>query len=454
MSERFDLAVKGGTIVGPKGRAQLDVYIRGGRIAALAPASEGLPAARELDAAGQLVLPGGVDTHVHFMDPGDPSREDFMTGSAAAAARGVTTVVEHTHGWPVNTAARLAEKIEHLEGRSHVDYGLAAHVWPEHIDELAGIWRGGATFFKAFTCETHGVPAIDADAMMQLADRLVELRAPCLIHCEDDHVTAGNERRLRESLRSDFGIVPAWRSREAELVSVAMVAAVARRSGARMIVAHASDAEVLDMIERERAAGADLLAESCPQYLHLREDEVLQQGPFRKFTPPARIRSDAEERWMWDRFESGSIHHLSSDHAPATRDQKTDGDIWSVHFGLPGIDTTFPVMVHAALEGRTSLERVVEAYCEQPARLYGLRGKGRIEPGFDADLALLDPSASWTVADEDVISRAGWSPYAGRRLRGRFTATVLRGEEIAAGADPSDRERSGRFLPGAGAASA
>jgi dihydroorotase (multifunctional complex type) len=451
MSERFDLAVRGGTLVRPGGRAELDVYVRDGKIAATAPRDRPLPAREELDAAGRFVLPGGVDTHVHFMDPGDASREDFPTGSAAAAARGVTTVVEHTHGWPVTDAARLAEKVEHLEGRSHVDYGLAAHVWPDKIDGLAEIWSGGATYFKAFTCETHGVPAIEAGAMLELAERLVELNATCLVHCEDDHLTASAERRLREEHRSDGGIVPAWRSREAELVSVAMVAAVARRSGARMAVAHASSAEVLDLIERERAAGADLFAESCPQYLHLREDEVLREGAFRKFTPPARIRSEGDERRMWDRFESGSIHHISSDHAPATRAQKRDGDIWSVHFGLPGVDTTFPIMTHAALAGRTSLERVVEAYCELPARLYGIRGKGRIEVGYDADMALLDPEDSWRVSDEDVISKAGWSPYSGRELRGRFTATVLRGEVIARGAAPSGDSRRGRFLPGAGA---
>jgi dihydroorotase (multifunctional complex type) len=448
---RYELAVRGGTLVGPQGRAELDVYVDDGKVAALVPPSERRPAERELDASGLLVLPGGVDTHVHFMDPGDPSREDFPTGSAAAATRGVTTVVEHTHGRPVTDPEQLAEKLAHLDGRSHVDYGLAAHVWPDRLDRLPELWTAGVTYFKAFTCETHGVPAIDAATMMRLARTLVEIGAPCLVHCEDDHLTATAERELRAAHRADGGIVPAWRSREAELVSVSMVAAVARRTGARMVVAHASNVEVLDLIDRERAAGADLVAESCPQYLHLHEDEVLREGAFRKFTPPARIRSEIDERQMWERLESGSIHHLSSDHAPATREQKQDGDIWKAHFGLPGVDTTYPIMAGAALAGRTSLERVVEAYCELPARLYGIRGKGKVEPGFDADLALLDPSAGWSVSDEDVISKAGWTPYAGRELRGRFVATVLRGTPIAEGASPAGQERQGRFLPGAGA---
>ncbi|MBK5232125.1 MAG: amidohydrolase family protein [Thermoleophilia bacterium] len=451
MSEPFDLAVRGGEVITPKGRARLDLYTREGKVAALLPADERAEATEAIDASGLIVMPGGVDTHVHFMDPGDPEREDFPTGSAAAAVRGVTTVVEHTHGGPVTGVAELEAKLAHLEGRSHVDFGLAAHVWPDRMDGLAGLWRGGITYFKAFTCETHGVPAIDADTLFELAGHLVTLNAPCLLHCEDDDMTSRAEERLRAAHRSDGAIVPEWRSRDAELVSVSTVNLVARRSGARLIVAHASSAEVLELIGRERNLGSPVVAESCPQYLYLREDEVLDKGAFRKFTPPARLRSDAEETRMWELFNDCSIHHLSSDHAPATAAQKRDGDLWDVHFGLPGIDTTYAVMIHAALSGRTSLERVAEAYCDAPARVYGLAAKGRIEPGFDADLALLDPEGSWQVEDSDVVSKAGWSPYTGRRLRGRIVKTVLRGELIAEGGRSPSAPFRGRFLPGAGA---
>jgi dihydroorotase len=450
MTAPFDMAVRGGLVASPTGCAPLDIYVRDGRIAAVSPRGRELDAATVLDASGRLVLPGGVDTHVHFMEPGDPEREDFLTGSAAAAARGVTTVVEHTHGWPVTDAARLREKVSHLEGRSHVDFGLAAHVWPDKVGELESLWRDGVTYFKAFTCATHGVPAIDNDALLRIGQRLAEIGAPCLVHCEDDVLTAHAERRLRSSGRSDGSIIPSWRSREAELLSVTTVSEIARWTGARFVIAHASSPEVLDVIAREHAAGSPVVAESCPQYLHLREAEVLTHGAFRKFTPPARLRSDHDEQRMWAAFDGGLIHHISSDHAPATRAQKQAGDLWSVHFGLPGIDTTFPLMLHAALTGRTSLERVVDAYCEAPARLYGLRGKGRLAVGYDGDLALVDPDAEVEITDDDVISKAGWSPYAGRRLRGRVTATVVRGNVIARDGAPVCAP-SGRFLPGPGA---
>jgi allantoinase len=452
VSERFDMVIRGGTVVNARARSRLDVYVRDGRIAALAPPerADEMDAAEVLDAAGMLVLPGMVDTHVHFMDPGDTSREDFPTGTAAAARAGVTTVVEHTHGWPVTTLDRLRQKLDHLDGRAHVDYGLAAHVWPEHMDELAGLWRAGIAYFKAFTCETHGVPAIDADRLFELADRLAPLAAPCLVHCEDDLITARNEKRLREALRRDGGIVPEWRSREAEMVATGAVAMIARLRQVRFLVAHASSADVLDLLARERALGSPVLAETCPQYLHLREAEVLDEGAFRKFTPPARIRSNEDERRMWSAFESGLVHHLSTDHAPATADQKRDGDVWDVHFGLPGIDTTLPVMLSAALAGRTSVERIVQTYSANPARVYGFASKGAIAPGFDADVVVVDPAAEWTLTDEAIVSKAGWTPYAGMRLTGRVSTTLLRGRVLVRDGEPVEGAPAGRFLAGAG----
>ena len=451
MSERFDLAVRGGTVVSAAGRAELDVYVRSGRVAAVLAPGEVADAAETIDARGLLVLPGMVDTHVHFMDPGDREREDFLTGSAAAALRGVTTVVEHTHGWQVTTAARLEEKRQHLRERSHVDFALAAHVTPESLGQLPALWRAGAAYFKAFTCATHGVPAVASDRLLDLAEILNELGATCLVHCEDDLMTAANERRLREEMRTDGGIVPEWRSREAELVAVGTVAVVARARGARMVVAHASSAEVLDVVASERARGSPLAAESCPQYLHLWEDEVLEEGPFRKFTPPARIRSTEEEQAMWDALAHGRVHLLSSDHAPSTREQKQAGTIWEAHFGLPGIDTTLALLLDASLAGRVPLELVVDAYATAPARRYGLLGKGRVAPGFDADMALVDPGPAWEITDDAVVSRAGWTPYAGRTVRGRVEVTLLRGRVVAREGRLLDGPPAGRFLPGAGA---
>lgn len=450
MSDSFDLVVRGGLVVTARGRAPLDVYVREGQVVTLESRHQKHRATRVIDAEGLLVLPGMVDTHVHLMDPGDQSREDFPSGTAAAACNGVTTIIEHTHGWPVTTVGRLTEKREYLCGRSYVDFGLAAHVWPDHLPDLRTLWRAGAAFFKIFTCETHGVPAIHADLMLEVLGAVASFDGACLVHCEDDLMTARAEKLLREAGRDDPGVLPEWRSREAELVATGTIALLARLTGARATIAHVSSPETLTILSTEQRFGSPAVAETCPQYLFLREEEVFEHGAFRKFTPPARIRSHADADAMWTAFNSGAVHLLSTDHAPSTAEQKRAGDIWSAHFGLPGLDTTFPLMLDAALTGRTSLERLVTAYAQAPARRYRLHGKGRIGPGADADLVLVDPAARRTLSDGAVRSKARWTPYAGRVVQGRVVTTLLGGSVVVEDGKLA-QERNGRFLPGPGA---
>jgi dihydroorotase len=442
------LVVRGGTVVTARGRAPLDLLVRGGRVAALLGRGE-LAGAPSVEADGLLVLPGFVDTHVHLMEPGDGTREDFPAGTRAALSQGVTTIVEHTHGWPVTTPARLAEKLGVVAGRSWVDYGLAAHVWPDQFAWFGPLWRAGITFFKIFTCDTHGVPGLDTGLLLESLGLLAGLGAPTLVHCEDGPITAAAERRLRALGRRDPSILPEWRSREAELVAVTAVCLLARLTRARTTIAHASSPEVLDAVSAAGSGGADVVAESCPQYLLLTEEEVGWHGALRKFTPPARLRGTADSDRMWAALRDGRIHHVSSDHAPSTRAQKAAGPFWDVPFGLPGLDTTGPLLIDAALAGRISLERLVEAYATAPARRYGLRGKGDLRPGCDADLTLVDPAARRMLADSAVRSRAGWTPYAGREVRGQVVATMLRGM-VADSRGEADGQPDGRFLPGPG----
>lgn len=443
----YDLGLIGGTIVSPTGREQQNLYVREGKIGAVT--HERMRAAREIDVSGLLVLPGMIDTHVHFMDPGDPSREDFPTGSRAAICNGVTTVVEHTHGWPVRTPSELEQKLEHLRGRSYVDFGLAAHVWPDSLHHIPALWAAGIDMFKIFTCNTHGVPAVAGATLRDALAAIAEIDGLALIHAEDDQMTAADEARLLSEGREDPGVIPEWRSLLAEQLAVAAAVQVARVTGARAGIAHASSPAVVELVERLRN-GTSIFIESCPQYFYLLEEEILQEGPLRKFTPPARAHSPDDLDRMWELLAAGRIDYISSDHAPATREQKFAENIWKVHFGLPGIDTTFAVMLDAALQGRISLERLVEIYSAAPARIHRMYPrKGHLGVGADADIVVVDPHESRTLSDSAVISKAGWTPYHGRTVRGRVRYTFLRGimmvdQGVVTG------ELSGRYLPGPG----
>jgi dihydroorotase (multifunctional complex type) len=437
----------GGSVVTVDGVVEAHVVVDGEKVVAL---TNDPPSGEQVDVDGLLLFPGMIDTHVHLMDPGPTEREDFPTGTGAAAARGATTIIEHTHGHPVREVGDLSAKLGHLAGRSNVDFGLAAHVWPDRIGDLASLWTAGVSFFKIFTCSTHGVPGLDAAQLLEAFEAIASVDGRTLVHCEDESLTAAAERILRSQGRSDPGILTKWRSREAELVAVASAAVLVESTGVRATFAHVSSADVIDVIDAARKRGADIAAEACPQYFAIDEDEVLEHGALRKFTPPARVRNDADRDRMWEAVRSGAFSHFSTDHAPSTIPQKAAGDFWDAPFGLPGLDTTFPFLVDAALGGRIELSDVAHLASAAPADRYGLAPlKGAIRVGGDADIVLVDPADSWRVSDEDILSKAGWSPYSGRTFKGRIVATYLRGQEIARDGRPH-REHSGRFVPGPG----
>jgi dihydroorotase len=388
------------------------------------------------------------------MEPASADREDWAHGTRAAAASGVTTVIEHTHAQPVRTEADLTTKLHYLRRRALVDFALAAHAWPNELAGLGDLWNGGVAFFKVFTCTTHGIPGFDAGALLKTFGHLAKLQAIALVHCEDQASTALAAARLQAEGREDGGVIPEWRSREAEILAVGEVLAASELTSARVVIAHASHRAVVDLVERARATGIAVVVESCPQYFLLRENEVLTLGGLRKFTPPARARSDADFDDMWTALgPTRQIDLVSSDHAPATRLQKEAGRIWDVHFGLPGLDTTSSFLIDAALRGRLSLERVVELYATSPARTYGLRSKGELRVGGDADFALVNVATERTLTDESVYSKAGWTPYSGMAVRGRVVSTYVRGVPVFVDGDFPAEIGHGKFVAGMGRSS-
>jgi dihydroorotase (multifunctional complex type) len=441
---RIDCEITNATIVDPRGRYQGTIAISGEKVGGVLSEPSG-NAARTIDAEGLVALPGMVDQHVHFMDPGDTSREDFISGSSAAALGGVTTVTEHTHSNPVLTPDDLREKRKHLQDRSVIDFGLIAHVFPDTIEHVPTLWEDGVAIFKAFTCTTHGVPGLLPDDLLHLFRSLSESGARALVHCEDEFITEDNEKRLHAALRDDYGVIPEWRSTEAELVAVNTVALLARLTGANITVAHASQPAVIDLVRRERELGAPLTIESCPQYFYLDEEDVRKHGPTRKFTPPARETPAGD--LMWERLTKGHVDLISTDHAPSTLEQKFGSDIWDCPFGLPGVETTLIMLLDAVAQGKLTLERLVQAYSETPARLLGLYPrKGAIRAGADADIVLVDTEQEHVLKNENIVSKAGWTPYDGRRVKGQPVMTFLRGTTVAEKGEVVAEAGGGRFV--------
>lgn len=440
---KFDCEIANATIVDPGGRYRGTISISGEKVGGILAEPSG-NAARTIDAEGLVALPGMVDQHVHFMDPGDTAREDFIRGSGAAAVGGVTTVVEHTHSNPVLNAEDLREKREHLKDRSVIDFGLMAHVFPDTIKHVPDLWEEEVAMFKAFTCTTHGVPGLLPDDLLRLFRSLSNTGARALVHCEDEFITEDNEERLRAALREDYAVIPEWRSTEAELVAVNTVALLARLTGANITVAHASQPSVVDLVRRERELGATLSIESCPQYFYLDADDVREHGPTRKFTPPARELPAGE--LMWERLAGGEIDLISTDHAPSTLDQKFGSDIWDCPFGLPGVETTLIMLLNAVAEEKVTLERLVRTYSETPARLLGLYPrKGAIRVGSDADIVLVDTEQEHVLSNENIVSKAGWTPFDGRCVKGQPVMTILRGQVVAESGKVTAGPGVGRF---------
>jgi allantoinase len=426
-----DLAIVNGLLVDSHQMYPGVITVRQGKIVGINQSLEQEPL-EVLDAKGLYILPGAVDGHVHMMDPGYPDREDFITGTRAAARGGVTTVIDHHRTVPpVFEKDGFLEKKNYLGKRSVVDFGLLGGLNLTNVSKLKGMWEAGALGFKGFTCELHEADALPAGFLRKVFEEVRRFGGIVLLHCEEDSLLKKKEEELVKQCRKDPLSVSEWRSPEAEELAVRTVLYVTRLTGARVAIAHVSLPSLVQEIALARTQGVSIYSETCPQYFTLTERDLVEKGPFGKFTPPPRKKEDTEKMWWY--LSHGLIDMVNSDHCPYSYSAKEAGsnDIWLAPFGIPGVETVTPLLLDGVARGRLTLTQVVSLRSERPATLYGLADqKGFLRVGCDADLILVDINRRRILDNSQVVSKCGWTPYHGREVTGDVVLTMVRGKVV------------------------
>jgi allantoinase len=419
-----DLVVRGATLVTPEDLRPADVAIEDGRIAAIAPELPGTAA--EIDARGLFVFPGIIDVHLHFNEPGRTEWEGAATGSRALAAGGGTLFFD----MPLNSspctvnAREFDRKADALEEASITDFALWGGLVPGSVSEMAELAGRGVVGFKAFLCDS-GLPEFPRADDRTLFDGLREaarLGLPVAVHAESQELT----RPIDPSAHSARDFL-ASRPLIAEIEAIQRATLLAGEAGAKLHIVHVSSGRGVALAAEARARGVDVSIETCPHYLFFTDEDLERLGTLAKCAPP--LRAAREQEGLWEMLRNGVIDIVASDHSPAPPEMKT-GDFFQAWGGIAGVQSTLAVLLEP--RGSLPLERTAALLAATPARRFRIPQRGRLLPGNHADLALIDPGASFTLRTEDLHQRHRLSPYVGNCFRGVVKRTIRRGETIFA----------------------
>ena len=434
----YDLLIRGGTVVRPEGAAIADIAVEEGRVAEVAEEiADGSGAGtREIDARGLYVFPGLVDAHVHFNDPGRDHWEGAATGSAALAAGGGTVFID----MPLNSSpptldgASFDAKRTACEGRVHTDFALYGGLTPVNLDSMEELAERGVAGYKAFMCPS-GIDDFqwaDDVTLYRGMEIAAKVGLPVLLHAESEPILAAMSAAAADA--ADARRFLDSRPVIAELEAINRALLYAEETGCRIHVVHISNRRGVELIRRAVTTGrVDATAETCPHYLFFTDRDMETIGARAKCAPP--LRADGIRREQIEALLAGDIDTVGSDHSPAPADMKDREDFSAAWGGIPGAQTTLRTMLTVGIPP----ERIAAVAAQNPAERFSMPGKGRIEVGYDADLALVDVDFRGELTREELRDRHRLSPYVGRQLAGRVGRVFLRGCEI-------DETPRGRFL--------
>jgi allantoinase len=425
-----DLLIQNGTVVRESGAEPLDVAVQGGKIVEIA---RGIArdALETIDATGLHVFPGVIDPHVHFNEPGRTEWEGIATGSAALAAGGGTLFFDMPLNSfpPVLHGASFDAKLAAMRAKSHTDFGLWGGLTPNNLDKLEELAERGVIGFKAFMSSSgiDDFPRADDYTLYEGMLEAARLNLPVAVHAENEEFTAAAARACRRMKHTTCADYLATRPIVAEVDAIQRACLLAKESKCRLHVVHVSSAAGVRAVAAARADGVDVTCETCPHYFALAAADADRLGAAAKCAPP--LRCEEERQALIEELRRGRIDFIASDHSPSPPSMKQQADdFFAAWGGIAGVQSTLPLLL--SCESRLSPEQVAVLTARHAARRFRVKGKGAIESDYDADLALVDLAAEYTLRREELLDRHKLSPYVGRAMRGRVRRSIVRGHTV------------------------
>lgn len=427
----YDLIIKNGLVVTPEATVKAAVLVKDGKIAGIV-AGDDLPPAKEVyDATGKHVLPGIIDGHVHFRDPGVTYKEDFGTGSLSAAHGGVCTVIDMPNVIPpTSNVDGFQAKLAEASKKSYVDFGIIGVVFEENIPDLVPMRDAGVIGYKIFMGETVGKLPSPSDGGILDAMRVIATTGLRVgVHAEDNSIIKYQTEKLKAAGRSDPVAFVESRPNIAEKECISRAIMFAQETGAKLHIYHMSSKEGVDLVADAKRRGLDVSAETGPHYLLLDYTFMDKVGSLLKMNPPVRTKED--QKRLWEGLLDGTVQLIATDHSPHTREEKIKPNIWDAIPGFCGVESAVPLILDQVNKGKLTLNHYVKVASEGPAKIWNMYPqKGCIRIGSDADFTVVDMKKKGVIKVDELHSKNKVTPFDGFEVKGMPVATIVRGQIV------------------------